>query len=63
MPGEIEKLETALESVQSLVAAADFYSQDNDYVTETLAQVEEVRASLDATEERWLELEAMLDEG
>ena len=63
LPGEIEKLETALESVQSLVAAADFYSQDNDYVTETLARVEEVRASLDATEERWLELEAMLDEG
>ncbi len=63
LPGEIEKLETALESVQSLVAAADFYSQDNDYVTETLARVEEVRANLDATEERWLELEAMLDEG
>jgi len=63
LPGEIEKLETSLESVQSLVAAADFYSQDNDYVTETLARVEEVRANLDATEERWLELEAMLDEG
>ncbi|MEH6344436.1 MAG: ATP-binding cassette domain-containing protein [Bermanella sp.] len=63
LPGEIEKLETSLESVQSLVAAADFYSQDNEYVTETLARVEEVRASLDSTEERWLELEAMLDEG
>jgi len=63
LPAEIEKLEGILEALQGKVAAADFYSQDNDKVTETLAMVDQAQAELDAVEERWLELEAMLDEG
>jgi ATP-binding cassette subfamily F protein uup len=63
LPAEIEKLESLLEELQGKTGAADFYSQDNDYVTETLAKVDEAQASLDSAEERWLELEAMLDEG
>ena len=63
LPAEIEKLEGILEALQSQVGAADFYSQDNDKVTETLAMVDQAQADLDTVEERWLELEAMLDEG
>ena len=63
LPGEIEKLEQSLVDLQAQTGAADFYSQDNDWVTQTLADVDQAQADLDAKEERWLELEAMLDEG
>ena len=63
LPAEIEKLEASLAAFQEQVGAADFYSKDNEYVTETLAKVDEVQAKVDIAEERWLELEAMLDEG
>ncbi len=63
LPADIEKLEASLAELQGITAGSDFYSQDNAYVTETLAKVDEVQAKLDAFEERWLELEAMLDEG
>jgi len=63
LPGEIEKLEQSLADLQAQTGAADFYSQDNDWVTQTLADVDQAQADLDAKEERWLELEAMLDEG
>ncbi len=63
LPGEIEKLEQSLADLQAQTGAADFYSQDNDWVTQTLADVDQAQANLDAKEERWLELEAMLDEG
>jgi len=63
LPGEIEKLEQSLVDLQAQTGAADFYSQDNDWVTQALADVDQAQADLDAKEERWLELEAMLDEG
>jgi len=63
LPGEIEKLEQSLVDLQAQTGAADFYSQDNDWVTQILADVDQAQAELDAKEERWLELEAMLDEG
>ena len=63
LPADIEKLEASLAELQGITAGSEFYSQDNAYVTETLAKVDEVQANLDALEERWLELEAMLDEG
>ncbi|MEY8205622.1 MAG: ATP-binding cassette domain-containing protein [Bermanella sp.] len=63
LPGEIEKLEQALADLQKQTGDADFYAQDNDWVTQTLADLDQAQAELDAKEERWLELEAMLDEG
>lgn len=63
LPADIEKLEASLAELQGITGDSGFYSQDNTFVTETLAKVDEVQASLDAAEERWLELEAMLDEG
>ncbi|MEY8264262.1 MAG: ATP-binding cassette domain-containing protein [Bermanella sp.] len=63
LPGDIEKLEQALADLQKQTGDADFYAQDNDWVTQTLADLDQAQAELDAKEERWLELEAMLDEG
>ncbi len=63
LPGEIEKLEKTLADLQAQSGATDFYNQDGDLVAQVLAGVDEAQAELDAKEERWLELEAMLDEG
>ncbi len=62
LPGEIETLEALVEDLQSQTGAADFYSQDNDWVTKMLASLDEAKAKLESTEERWLELEAMQEE-
>jgi len=63
LPGEIEKLEKSLADLQAQSGDADFYSQDSELVAQVLAGVDQAQAELDAKEERWLELEAMLDEG
>jgi len=63
LPGEIEKLEKTLADLQAQSGDADFYSQDSELVAQVLAGVDQAQAELDAKEERWLELEAMLDEG
>jgi ATP-binding cassette subfamily F protein uup len=63
LPLDIEKLEAKLASLQAQAGSADFYNQDNDTVTQVLADIDKAQADLDTTEERWLELEAMLDEG
>ncbi len=63
LPLDIEKLEVKLAALQEQAGSGDFYNQDNDTVTQVLADIDRVQADLNTTEERWLELEAMLDEG
>ncbi len=62
LPLEIETLEAALSDLQAITASADFYDQDSELVSKALADVEKAQLELDGKEERWLELEAMLDE-
>jgi ATP-binding cassette subfamily F protein uup len=59
LPGEIEVLEQAVERLTAETTNSDFYVKENDYVTKTLAQLEQAQAQLDAKVERWMELEAM----
>jgi len=59
MPETIAKLEAEIASLHATTAAADFYAGDAEKVQNTLAKVTEKEQALEATMERWLELEEM----
>jgi len=59
LPTEIEALEQAVEELTAETTHSDFYVKENDYVTATLAKLEQAQADLDVKVERWMELEAM----
>lgn len=58
IPGQIESLETELESLHEQISQSDFYQQSIDKTEPVLAQVETVQAQLDVLIERWAELES-----
>lgn len=59
LPEVIETLEAQVEALTAETSASDFYVKDTDYVTQTLAKLEQTQAQLDEKVERWMELEAM----
>lgn len=59
LPGKIESLETSIAALQVVISKADFYSQDNDSVQQTLAQLRAEESSLERQVERWGKLESM----
>ncbi|MGB0664299.1 MAG: ATP-binding cassette domain-containing protein [Pontibacterium sp.] len=63
LPEQLEQAEAALEEAQALTEAPDFYQQDHTKVNEALAVLAEKEQALEALMERWVELEAMQEEG
>jgi len=57
MPGVIEKLEQRQQALEASIAQADFYQQDRAKVQQTLDELAAVQAQMEATFERWAELE------
>ena len=61
LPGEIEKLESGIATLQSEIADPSFYSQENDNVQATLRELSSAEALLEQHIERWSELENKQD--
>lgn len=61
LPKKIEALESKQTEIAAETGSSDFYQQDNDYVTSTLAELQSIEEQLEALEERWLELEEMAE--
>ncbi|MCG7602033.1 ATP-binding cassette domain-containing protein [Halomonas sp. McH1-25] len=59
LPATIEALEEEIAAFETRISQPDFYQQDNAEVTRVLAALTEKQNELDATMERWMELEAM----
>jgi ATP-binding cassette subfamily F protein uup len=57
MPGVIEKLEQRQQALEASIAQPDFYQQDRAKVQQTLDELAAVQAEMEATFERWEELE------
>ncbi len=56
LPAKIEALEHELETLRKHIEQPDFYAQHHQLVNQTLADVSEKEAALDALYERWSEL-------
>jgi ATP-binding cassette subfamily F protein uup len=59
LPDEIESLESDIAQLQSMIAAPDFYAQDNDCVQQALQELSDAEARLEERVERWGELESL----
>jgi ATP-binding cassette subfamily F protein uup len=59
LPAQLEEAEQALEALQAVVAAPDFYAGDHEQVAEALAKLHQQEQQLETLMERWVELEAM----
>lgn len=59
LPAQLEEAEQALEALQAVVAAPDFYAGDHEQVAEALAKLHQQEQHLETLMERWVELEAM----
>jgi ATP-binding cassette subfamily F protein uup len=57
MPGVIEKLEQRQQALEASIAQPDFYQQDRAKVQQTMDELAAVQAEMEATFERWEELE------
>jgi ATP-binding cassette subfamily F protein uup len=57
LPSEIEQLETEVAELEHQITAPDFYSQDQTVVQSVLRQLTEKQQALDATIDRWADLE------
>jgi ATP-binding cassette subfamily F protein uup len=57
MPAVIEKLEQRQQALEASIAHADFYQQEHARVQQTLDELAAVQAEMEATFERWAELE------
>ena len=62
LPEKIEQLETELAVLQETVNSPDFFKQNNDSTTKTLAELEQVETELSHCYSRWDELESMLED-
>lgn len=62
LPALMEEAEQALESLQEDTAAADFYQQDHQVVTDKLAALQAQEQKIEELMERWVELEAMQED-
>lgn len=59
LPDKIEALEAALARVQARITEPDFYSQDYETVQAVLAEMQQTEQALEASMNRWAELEAL----
>lgn len=57
LPAQIEALETALEQLERRVVQSDFYRQDSQSISATLAELEKTRSAVQEAYERWEELD------
>ena len=60
LPTEIEDLESAIASLQQVVADPGFYAQDNETVQAKLRELADAETLLEQRVERWTELESMV---
>lgn len=58
LPGQIEKLETAIAELTKLSNSADFYANDHEVVSAQLAELTAKTEELDTAYTRWVELES-----
>jgi len=59
LPSEIQTIEAAIADLQQLVAAPDFYTQDNEVVQQQLKELSNAESHLERRVERWGELETL----
>jgi ATP-binding cassette subfamily F protein uup len=57
LPGEIEAPESDIQAIQQYIAAADFYTQEQQLVQAKLRELTDKKALLESRVERWSELE------
>ena len=63
LPVVIEEMEAFIGILKSEIADSGFYAQDSKVVADKLAELDQKESELESNEERWLELEAMKEEG
>jgi len=59
LPGQIEAMEARQAELNAAINAADFYKQDAETVKKMLAEVQSLELELEASYQRWNELDAM----
>ena len=59
LPKRLETLEASLESLQTQVADASFFSQPHDYTQKILTDLAQAEKALEEAFERWEYLEAL----
>jgi len=57
LPAKIERLETQQSEMETIIAQADFYQQDQAVITEKLSALEDINGILETAYERWDKLE------
>ena len=57
LPSRIEKLEAEQFALQQRIASAEFYQQEPEQITKTLAQLTDLTTELQQAYQRWQELE------
>lgn len=63
LPEQLEEAEAELEKLQAETSAPDFYSRDHEDVAKVLEVLHQQEQKLETLMERWVELEAMQEEG
>ncbi|SIQ08635.1 ATP-binding cassette ATPase Uup [Marinobacterium stanieri] len=63
LPEQLEEAEAELEKLQAETSAPDFYSRDHEDVARVLEVLHQQEQRLETLMERWVELEAMQEEG
>jgi ATP-binding cassette subfamily F protein uup len=61
LPGDIEKLESEQQRLNTAIAGADFYREPAEKIQQTLRRLEELRIALLDAYARWHELESRVD--
>ncbi|MEO2279294.1 ATP-binding cassette ATPase Uup [Pseudoalteromonas pernae] len=59
LPGLVEELEEAIDTLQQEVNSSDFFKQDNEFTSAKLNQLAELESKLEAAFTRWEELEEL----
>jgi ATP-binding cassette subfamily F protein uup len=59
LPQEIERIETRVSELQSVIADPDFYTQNHEIVQQTLRELSDAESRLEQRVERWGELESI----
>ncbi len=62
MPERIEQLESQVAQWHDVMAAADFYKQSGDQISQAQSQLSELEQSLAAAYQRWEELESLAEQ-
>jgi ABC transport system ATP-binding/permease protein len=63
LPGKIEQLEAQVAELEARIGSPQFGTLEHAEMTATLDALSHVQQTLDASMERWMELEAMAEEG